>query len=167
MTVEEIKEQYSMQDIVEQCGITVDRAHKAHCPFHVNDRTASMHIYADNFYCFGCGASGDIFSFLMRLNDWDFRTAFRSLGGDQRLSDAGLLRMEKRRKERAKRQERIQQAEYAYHEALEWETIWKNIAKMGEPFSDGWCNAMNHKEKWSIEVDERLDALFEVRRNNK
>lgn len=166
MTVDELKSQYSMKDIIEMCGIEINRHGFCVCPFH-NEKTASLHVYQDSFYCFGCGASGDIFSFLMRLNDWDFRTAFRSLGGDQRLSDAGLLRMEKRRKERAKRQERIQQAEYAYHEAIEWETIWENIAKMGEPFSDGWCNAMKHKEKWSIEVDERLDALLEIRRNNK
>ena len=44
-------------------------------PFHYGDHTASLKIYKDSFYCFGCGASGDIFDFVMRMERCDFKTA--------------------------------------------------------------------------------------------
>ena len=36
------------------------------CPFH-GEKTPSFNIYTetDSFYCFGCGASGDVISFIM------------------------------------------------------------------------------------------------------
>lgn len=36
------------------------------CPFH-NDKTPSMKIYPDHFYCFGCGESGDGTGFVAKL----------------------------------------------------------------------------------------------------
>lgn len=36
------------------------------CPFH-NDRTPSMKLNEDYFYCFGCGAHGDVIDFVARL----------------------------------------------------------------------------------------------------
>ena len=36
------------------------------CPFH-NDRHPSMKLNRDYFYCFGCGATGDVIDFVARL----------------------------------------------------------------------------------------------------
>jgi hypothetical protein len=44
-------------------GIRVGRSGKVRCPFH-EDRTPSMHVYADpgrGWYCFGCGRGGSIY----------------------------------------------------------------------------------------------------------
>ena len=47
------------------------------CPFH-KEKTASMKIYFNKQYmgwaykCFGCGTSGDVFTFLMKYNRWEF-----------------------------------------------------------------------------------------------
>lgn len=38
-----------------------------HCPLHP-DRHPSFTVYVDHYYCFGCGAGGDIFSWLMQVN---------------------------------------------------------------------------------------------------
>ena len=40
-----------------------------------------MKIYDKDFHCFGCGANGDIFSFVQRMENVDFKEAFYSLGG--------------------------------------------------------------------------------------
>lgn len=36
------------------------------CPFH-DDRTPSLKVYDDHFYCFGCGATGDCTGFTAKL----------------------------------------------------------------------------------------------------
>ena len=55
MTAEEIKQTYSMRDILEKYGIHVNRSGFASCPFHTGDRTPSLKIYDRDFYCFACG----------------------------------------------------------------------------------------------------------------
>lgn len=82
MTVEEIKAAYSMRDIVERYGFRPTRAGFIPCPFHSDDRQASLKIYQDSFFCFSCGAHGDIIDFVMMMDDVDFKTAFQSLGGE-------------------------------------------------------------------------------------
>jgi hypothetical protein len=46
------------------------------CPLHA-ERCASFYVHPDKqvFHCFGCGAGGDVFAFVMRVNDCDFRRA--------------------------------------------------------------------------------------------
>lgn len=50
------------------------------CPFH-NEKTPSFTVYPDtqSFYCFGCGAGGEIISFTRRIENIDFVEAVRSL----------------------------------------------------------------------------------------
>lgn len=57
------------------------REWKACCPFHP-DRTPSFTIYADDsrFMCFGCGAGGDVFDFVMRLHNVRLTDALEMLG---------------------------------------------------------------------------------------
>lgn len=81
MTKEEIKERYSMREIIARYGLYPNRSGFISCPFHKGDREASMKIYDKDFHCFGCGANGDIFSFVQRMEDISFREAFQSLGG--------------------------------------------------------------------------------------
>jgi DNA primase len=54
---------------------------KGLCPFHA-ERTPSFHVHVDRgfFYCFGCGAKGDAFEFVMRTQGMEFRDALRFLG---------------------------------------------------------------------------------------
>ena len=52
----------------------------ARCPFH-DDRKPSFVVYpaTKSFYCFGCRASGDVFSFLMKAERLNFPEALRVL----------------------------------------------------------------------------------------
>ena len=55
-----------MKEAAEHYGLKIGRGDMVCCPFH-NDRTPSMKLNEDYFYCFGCGASGDVIDFAARL----------------------------------------------------------------------------------------------------
>ncbi|MGQ9706392.1 MAG: DNA primase [bacterium] len=50
------------------------------CPFH-QDTKPSLYIDPERemFYCFGCGAGGDVFNFIMLIEKYDFASALRHL----------------------------------------------------------------------------------------
>lgn len=50
------------------------------CPFH-NEKTPSFHVSQDKqlFHCFGCGASGNLVQFVMRMENLDFVDALKLL----------------------------------------------------------------------------------------
>ncbi len=52
------------------------------CPFH-HEKTPSFTVSPDKqmFYCFGCSEGGNVFSFLMKLNNLTFPEAVRQLAG--------------------------------------------------------------------------------------
>lgn len=63
---ETVKAAISVKDAAEQYGLKVNRNGMTCCPFH-NDRHPSMKLNKDYFYCFGCGATGDVIDFTARL----------------------------------------------------------------------------------------------------
>lgn len=73
-------------DIIELIGSTVQlkktgRNYKGLCPFH-NEKTPSFVVFPDsqNWRCFGaCGEGGDIFTFMMKREGWDFPETLRYL----------------------------------------------------------------------------------------
>ena len=56
------------------------RTSKGLCPFH-SEKTPSFHVYHENqsFYCFGCGAGGDVISFIMRIENLGYIEALKFL----------------------------------------------------------------------------------------
>ena len=48
------------------------------CPFH-SERTPSFTVYPNHFHCFGCGAGGDVITFVMRMDNMSYAEAVRSL----------------------------------------------------------------------------------------
>jgi len=80
--VEQIKERLGIVDIVSSY-IKLDKAgtnYKAKCPFH-NESTPSFIVSPtrNTFYCFGCGAKGDVFSFVEQFEGTDFKGALKTL----------------------------------------------------------------------------------------
>ena len=51
----QIKMAVSVKEAAEYYGLEVNRGNMVCCPFHA-DRTPSMKLNEDYFYCFGCGA---------------------------------------------------------------------------------------------------------------
>lgn len=80
--VEQIKERLSIEEVVSSY-IKLGKAGsnlKARCPFH-NEKTPSFFVSSGRgtYYCFGCGASGDIFSFVEEFEGLDFKGALKLL----------------------------------------------------------------------------------------
>ncbi len=80
--VQQIKERLSIEEVVSSY-IKLDRAGanlKARCPFH-NEKTPSFFVSPDrgSYYCFGCGAKGDIFTFIEEFEGLDFKGALKIL----------------------------------------------------------------------------------------
>ena len=84
-TINAIKSRLTMKDVVNSYIPVVSRGGRfwAKCPFHGggNERTPSFSINdKDGFYhCFGCGESGDMFTFVMKMEHLTFPEAVEHL----------------------------------------------------------------------------------------
>ena len=63
---EAVKSSVTVKQAAEYYGREVRRGDMLRCPFH-EDRRPSMKLNANYFYCFGCGATGDVIDFVARL----------------------------------------------------------------------------------------------------
>jgi DNA primase len=81
--VDEIRARASIEEVVgEQVPLKrAGKEFKALCPFH-HEKTPSFYVVpTKGFYkCFGCGESGDVFTFLMKRGGVSFQDAVRDLG---------------------------------------------------------------------------------------
>ena len=67
MTIyETIKAAISVKQAAEHYGLKVNRNGMACCPFH-NDRHPRLKLNEDYFFCFACGAKGDVIDLVARL----------------------------------------------------------------------------------------------------
>lgn len=65
----------------ERYGLPIRQGSMVCCPFHA-DRTPSMKLNEDYFYCFGCGASGDVIDLAARLFSLSGYDAAKKLAAD-------------------------------------------------------------------------------------
>lgn len=80
--VEEIKYRNDIVDVISSY-VTLKRAGSnmlGRCPFH-SEKTPSFTVFSSgkNFYCFGCGAGGDVITFTMLSENLDYRGALEFL----------------------------------------------------------------------------------------
>ena len=84
---EYIDEVVRRSDITEVVGSYVQlrhrgRTHTGLCPFH-SEKTPSFVVYPEtqSFYCFGCGAGGDVITFVRKISNLDYVEAVKLLAG--------------------------------------------------------------------------------------
>lgn len=77
----QIKMAVSVKEAAEYYGLGVNRGNMVCCPFH-NDRTPSMKLNEDYFYCFGCGTSGDVIDLVAKLFNLSSYDAAKKLAYD-------------------------------------------------------------------------------------
>jgi len=95
-----IKERLPIVDVISSY-LKVEKAgknYKARCPFH-NEKTPSFFISPErnSYYCFGCSAKGDIFSFVEHFEGTDFLGSLKILA-----ERAGIPLSEYKNKEKDK-----------------------------------------------------------------
>ena len=78
---ERVKAAVPLRQAAETYGLTVSRNGMTCCPFH-EDRHPSMKLNEDYFFCFGCGASGDVIDFTARLFGISLKDASEKLTAD-------------------------------------------------------------------------------------
>lgn len=101
--VSQIKERLSIEELIssyvklERTGSNL----KAKCPFH-NEKTASFFVSPErgSYYCFGCAAKGDIFTFVEEFEGLDFKGALKILAERTGISLSDFSREKEGEKER-------------------------------------------------------------------
>lgn len=151
------------------------------CPFH-SERTPSFHVYPDtqSYYCFGCGAGGDVVTFIKSIENLDYMEAVRFLA--QR---AGMAMPEDRDDGSARFRQRLYEinrtAGRYFHEMLfspEGKEGYEYITRRGlsqhtiKRFGIGYAPDDYHKLHYYMKSkgfteDELLSAALLARNNNR
>lgn len=80
--IQELQEKVDIESVI-SASISLKRRGKTLvglCPFH-NEKTPSFTVYpeSNSFYCFGCGAGGDVITFVRRMENLDYIEAVKSV----------------------------------------------------------------------------------------
>ena len=80
--VEEIRVKNDIVDVISGY-LTLQKKggnHWACCPFH-NEKTPSFSVSGNKqmFHCFGCGVSGNVYTFIMKYENYSFQEAAKML----------------------------------------------------------------------------------------
>ncbi len=182
--VDEIKTRLDIVDIVssyiplKKAG----RTFKANCPFHT-EKTPSFVVFPEgqNWRCFGaCNEGGDVFSFVMKMEGWDFREALQVLA---HRAGVELRQQTQEDKLRQSAEERLRQMldgaarlymdtlltvpeaeavrEYvAYQRGLNEDTVRR--FQIGYA-PDSWDFAVNHFRGRGYQIDEIIAAGLAIR----
>jgi len=171
--VEQIKERLGIVDVVSQY-LKLEKAgsnFRARCPFH-NEKTPSFFVSPtrNSYYCFGCNAKGDIFSFVEQFEGLDFVGALKVLGEkagvqivfekkqdkDERTRLYGVMETANQFfEDNLKKEKDIQK--YLKDRGLEEKTIenWR-IGYAG----DSWGSLYDHlKEKYTLQEIEKVGLI--------
>lgn len=156
MDKDELKQKYSMRFIAAQYGMQPNRAGFVRCLFH-NEKTASMKIYENSYYCFGCGEGGDIFDFIAKVDGLSFKEAFLSLGGtyEHETNQDKLARYhaKKEREMRLKQAELIQTRRKLNNDLI---SVYREWHQRSKPLSQTWADCYNALQ-YQLYIQETLN----------
>lgn len=122
-SVDQIKSRIDIVSLVSSY-MKLDRAGaswKGKCPFH-NEKTPSFFVSPErgSYYCFGCGASGDIFTFVEEFEGLDFKGALKLLADRAGVTLEAFSREDKEEKsEKEKLYEVMEEATGFFEKNLE------------------------------------------------
>jgi len=80
--IEEVRSRNDIVDVISQY-VKLQKKGSSYfglCPFH-NEKSPSFSVSRDKqmYYCFGCGAGGNVFTFIMEYENYTFAEALRFL----------------------------------------------------------------------------------------
>ncbi len=122
MTIyEAVKNTVPVPDAAAQYGMEVGRNGMTLCPFH-DDRNPSMKLNDDYYFCFGCGADGDVIDLtaaLCGLNKYDAaRKLAQDFGVDYEILHPDMVAVQKKYADRKRQAERERKVFSALTERL-------------------------------------------------
>ena len=165
---EVVKQSVTVREAAEMYGIAVGRGGMACCPFH-DDRHPSMKLNEDYFYCFGCGATGDVIDFTARLYDLSPKEAAEKLALDFGLaydSQAPPRRNYVRQKSEAQKLKEKREHGWRiltdyYHLLRKWETDYSPKTPDEDPHPR-FMEAIQKKDYMGYLLDTFLDSSTEA-----
>jgi len=147
-TAEQIKDETAMPELLDRFGIEIKKGF-CHCPFHGDDKHASMKVYPKAVHCFTCNYHGDIFDFYAKMKGCDFKTAFKALGGayEERKDDYSAELMRSKWAREKEERENREKAEKAFFRKLRFTMeLCARADEIFEVFSDDWCELVNARD---------------------
>lgn len=142
--VDIVRETVSALDYARLIGMPINRVGFTRCPFHP-DKNASLKLYSGNrgWYCFGCGAGGDVIQLAKQFFSLSFPDAISKIADDtgvtipsKRLTynQTEALRVAQERKAQLEREQAAEeQFESAYLTAVE---KWRKLDQLVERMAD-------------------------------
>ena len=80
--IQEIRERNDIVGVISEYVTLTRKGHNYFgvCPFH-NEKTPSFSVNAQEqyYHCFGCGAGGNVYTFLMQIDNMNFVEAVKAL----------------------------------------------------------------------------------------
>ena len=154
---DEIRERLTMRQVVEFYGFEVNRGGFITCPFHSGDNSPSLKIYPGNrgFHCFGCGAHGDVITFVMKYLNLSFAQAVIRLSSDFHLGLTPTRETPKEARERIRARQEAAEAK----ERAQQETHAPQKEDMDNPefeFDDLYVEALHRLPSLEYWLDEHL-----------
>ena len=161
---DEIRERLTMRQVVEFYGFEVNRGGYINCPFH-SENTPSLKVYPGNkgFHCFGCGAHGDVISFIMKYLNLTFAQAVVRLSSDFHLGLTPTHETPEEAKKRIRAREEAakakQREEAEYLKKAQEHCYWWNVAKEHAPARENMDNPDFEFDDLYVEALHRLPSL--------
>ena len=116
---EAVKQAVTTRQAAERYGIRVERNGMCRCPFH-EDKTPSMKLDR-RYYCFGCGATGDVIDFVSRLRGISSKEAATWLAQDFAIPyEDGTGKMSKPRQQNTDEQNYQHMERYCFRVLLDY-----------------------------------------------
>lgn len=169
--IELVKSQVNMRMLAEHFGIHVNRTGQALCPFH-SDKQPSMKVHAgfldhDGYYCWACGAGGDIINFVREYCSLDFEGAVRYIAAafcirimdEKEISPADIERIHQGRNERNLEEKISDLQRRALAVLAEKIRFYERLKNGVEPFSDLFCYLSNQIPVLTGEWEELYEII--------
>ena len=170
-----VKESVTARQAAEQYGLKVNRNGMVCCPFH-KDRHPSMKV-ENGFYCFACGAKGDVITFVSEFFHLVPLEAAKKLAEDFQISIKDSGTQKKRKRKRTSETRSLYETE-GKMEQWEQECIrilseylrllegWKGVyapKDPGDEWAEKFVEACRQKEKAEYYLDILLEGDLQDR----
>ena len=134
--LDEIRARVTLSDVISR-SVKLTRKGREHlglCPFH-NEKTPSFTVSDDkNFYhCFGCGAHGDVFTYLVENDGLSFPEAVERLAAEAGLEVPVSTPQERAREQRRAELVDVVEAACAFYERA----LWSDAGRQGLEYLRG------------------------------
>lgn len=176
--IDEIKDRINIVDIISE-NVKLRQAGSSYsgfCPFHDNKRTPALAVFPETgtWKCFGCGEGGDVYSYLMKREGWDFKETLEYLANRTGVVLEPITPQQQEKQEAfAKQRQLLEEAVLFFQHHLlnadEGKAAFEYLSKRGADIEtiqkwglgyapDEWDNCLNHFKNQGYSVEDLMDV---------